>query len=203
MKREASCLSFVFRYTADMSKHEQLDDLRERMLAADLPLATNLVFGEGNPDAAVMFIGEAPGAQEDATGRPFVGRGGQFLEAQLGLLGWKREDVYITSVLKKRPPNNRDPLPDEVRAYAPYLTEQIAIINPRLIVPLGRFAMHYFVPDGKIIRDQGSPFVVGGRSVVPMLHPAAALRGNAMRALFEASFAKLPEYLASARPSES
>ncbi|MDP3957842.1 MAG: uracil-DNA glycosylase, partial [bacterium] len=97
---------------------------------ASLPLSTNLVFGEGNPDCAVLFVGEAPGEQEDIHKRPFVGRAGQLLRKSIKELGWKEEDVYITNIVKRRPPGNRDPLPEEIEAYKPYLTRQIGIINP-------------------------------------------------------------------------
>ena len=159
-----------------------------------LPLQeSNLVFGEGNPDCSVMFIGEAPGANEDRLKRPFVGRGGQLLDECIKGLGWKREDVYISNIVKRRPPDNRDPLPEEIEAYKPYLMRQIEIIDPKIIVPLGRFAMNYFLPDAKITRDQGRVFRVDGRLVVPILHPAAALRSpDVMGKQFRETFKKLP-----------
>lgn len=176
-----------------MDKQAALDALKARMAAdAALPLSTNLVFGEGNPDAAVVFVGEAPGATEDELVRPFVGRGGQLLNRNLERIGWKREDVYITNIVKRRPPANRDPLPEEIAAYQPYLVEQLGILQPLLIVPLGRFSMNHFLPDAKITRDQGKVFRVGGRFVSPMLHPAAALRAPAMNEQFEATFSRLP-----------
>jgi len=159
-----------------------------------LPLReANVVFGEGNPNAALMFIGEAPGFHEDRLKRPFVGRGGQLLTEQILALGWKREDVYITNILKRRPPDNRDPLPEEIEAYKPYVKRQIEIINPKVIVTLGRFAMNYFLPQAKITRDQGRVFDVGGRMIVPMFHPAAALRGTGVMNLFKESFKQLPD----------
>lgn len=161
-----------------------------------LPLATRLVFGEGNPSADVAFVGEAPGAKEDELGRPFVGRGGQLLDRELARIGWKREDAYVTNVVKRRPPENRDPLPAEIAAYEPYLLEELALVRPVLIVPLGRFAMSHFLPEGKITRDQGTVFRIGGRHVYPMLHPAAALRNPAMMKLFAESFSQLPAALA-------
>src|SRR3989338_5663970 len=106
-----------------------------------LPLKSNLVFGEGNPDCEVLFIGEAPGRDEDIQKRPFVGRSGQLLRKSIRELGWKEEDVYITNIVKRRPPENRDPLPEEIEKYKPYLTRQIEIINPKVIVPLGRFSI--------------------------------------------------------------
>lgn len=179
-----------------MTTQERLDEIRARMAAAELPLSANLVFGEGNPDAEVVFVGEAPGAKEDELVRPFVGRGGQLLDRNLARIGWKREDAYITNIVKRRPPGNRDPLPEEIRAYQPYLAEQLSAIDPLLIVPLGRFSMNHFLPDAKITRDQGTVFRINGRFVCPMLHPAAALRSPAMMKLFEDTFARLPAILA-------
>jgi len=162
----------------------ELQKLHQQMLAdKKLPLVTNLVFGEGNSDCRVLFIGEAPGAVEDELVRPFVGRSGQLLRKQIRELGWKEGDVYITNIVKRRPPENRDPLPEEIMAYRPYLTRQIEIIAPNIIVPLGRFSMNYFLgseenkiqeilfneratkicfayflPEAKITRDQGHLF---------------------------------------------
>jgi len=178
-----------------MDKSEKLRSLEEEMASdGSLPLRgmANLVFGEGNINCEVMFIGEAPGFHEDRLKRPFVGRGGQLLDECIQGIGWKRGDVYITNIMKRRPPENRDPLPEEIGKYKPYLTRQIEIINPRVIVPLGRFAMDYFLPEAKITRDQGRVFKLDGRLVVPMLHPAAALRGTEMMNLFRESFKKLP-----------
>lgn len=109
--------------------------------------------------------------------------------------GFKEEDVYITNIVKRRPPDNRDPLPTEIEAYKPYLARQIEVINPSVIIPLGRFAMNYFLPAAKITRDQGKIFRTGGRCIVPMLHPAAALRSPEMMRAFRATFAKLPKIL--------
>lgn len=178
------------------SKREELAKLEAQMTADNsLPLRTNLVFGEGDPDCEVMFIGEAPGYYEDLEKRPFVGRGGQLLNQALQSINWKREDVYITNILKRRPPENRDPLPEEIEAYQPYLAKQVEIINPKIIVALGRFAMNFFLPTAKISRDQGKVFRVGGRLIVPILHPAAALRGTEAMNQFLDSFKKLPTIL--------
>lgn len=160
-----------------------------------LQLKTNLVFGEGNADCKVLFIGEAPGALEDELGRPFVGRSGQLLRKCIRELGWKEEDVYITNIIKRRPPKNRDPLPKEITAYKPYLTRQIEIIKPKIIVTLGRFSMNYFLPKSKISRDQGKLFKVGHLHVLPMLHPAYALRGTKMMNIFKKSFKKLLTFI--------
>jgi len=177
-----------------MEKQEMLAALEEEMATnATLPLLeSNLVFGEGNPNATVLLIGEAPGFFENEKRRPFVGRAGQLLDRLIAAVGWKREDVYITNIVKRRPPDNRDPLPEEIEAYKPYLTRQIAIIAPRVIAPLGRFSMNYFLPAAKITRDQGKLFRFDSAFVVPLFHPAAALRSTGTLEALKASFAKLP-----------
>ena len=182
----------------DMDKKSALKELEHEMLAAKLPLDTNLVFGEGAPDCTVLFIGEAPGKTEDEQRRPFVGRAGQLLTKCIMEIGWKREDVYITNIVKRRPPENRDPLPEEIEAYKPYLIRQIEIINPKIIATLGRFSMNYFLPFAKITRDQGKTFEKDGRLIYPILHPAAALRGTTMMNQFKETFKKLPEVVAEA-----
>ncbi len=187
-----------------MEKEQALKQLESEIAAnKSLPLQpANLVFGEGNINCEAMFIGEAPGFHEDQERRPFVGRGGQLLDECIKGIGWKRADVYITNIVKRRPPENRDPLPHEIEAYKPYLTRQIEIIDPKIIVPLGRFAMNYFLPDAKITRDQGRAFRVGEWLIVPMLHPAAALRGTEMMNLFKESFKKLPKIVSGDSVSE-
>lgn len=160
---------------------------------------TRAVPGEGNPRAEVMFIGEGPGWHEDRQGRPFVGPAGQFLNEMLEKIGLKREDVFITNVVKCRPPGNRDPLPDEIAACAPYLDEQIAAISPRVIVTLGRFSMARWFPTEKISRIHGQPRRFGQYVVVPMYHPAAALHQPALRTIVEQDMAKLPGILEAAR----
>lgn len=184
-----------------MDKAAELEKLREE-IAGDksLPLQeANLVFGEGSPDCEVLFIGEAPGANEDAQKRPFVGRAGQLLRKNIRDLGWQESEVYITNIVKRRPPENRDPSPEEIDAYKPYLSRQIEILDPKIIVPLGRFSMNYFLPFAKITRDQGKLFEVSGRFILPMLHPAAALRGTGAMNAFEATFKRLPAALAEAK----
>jgi DNA polymerase len=181
-----------------MDKAAQLKEL-EAHIAADraLPLQeSNLVFGEGNIDCDVMFIGEAPGVNEDRLKRPFVGRAGQLLDNMIEGLGWKRGDVYITNIVKRRPPDNRDPLPSEIEAYKPYLTSQIGIIKPKLIVTLGRFSMNYFLPEAKITRDHGRPLAVDGQMIFPVYHPAAALRATTMMEVLRDDFKKIPKVLA-------
>lgn len=180
-----------------MSKFDELRKLEAEMTAARLPLAeSNLVFGEGNVDCEVMFIGEAPGLNEDRQKRPFVGRGGQLLDRMIASIGWKRPDVYITNIVKRRPPENRDPLPEEIDAYKPYLTKQIDIIGPKVVVTLGRFAMNYFLPDAKITRDHGRVLRIDGRLIFPVYHPAAALRSTEMLNTLSEDFKKLPKVLA-------
>jgi uracil-DNA glycosylase family 4 len=180
-----------------MNTDEELKKLEAELISAPLPLReSNLVFGEGNVRCQVMFIGEAPGENENRLKRPFVGRGGQLLDEMIKSIGWKREDVYITNIVKRRPPNNRDPLPEEIEAYKPYLTRQIEIINPKVICTLGRFSMNYFLPDAKISRDHGRVFNVDGRIIFPVYHPAAALRSPIeMGGVLREDFQKLPKIL--------
>ncbi|MDQ4074824.1 MAG: uracil-DNA glycosylase [Chloroflexota bacterium] len=166
------------------------------------PLSTTRIHavpGEGPIDAAIMFIGEGPGGTEDRTGRPFVGAAGQFLEALLASIGLTREDVYIANVVKCRPPANRDPLPNEIDACKPYLAHQLGIIDPEVIVTLGRFAMERWLPDKRITRVRGQAFRHGRRLIVPMLHPAAALHRPQWRPLIEEDFLLLPGYIDKAR----
>jgi uracil-DNA glycosylase len=159
---------------------------------------TNSVPGEGPADARIMFIGEAPGWNEDQQGRPFVGAAGKFLEELLGAAGLKRSDVFITNVVKSRPPGNRDPLPDEIAACAPFLQRQIDAIDPDVIVTLGRFSMAKWFPGERISRIHGQPKKDGKRLIVPMYHPAAALHQQALKATILEDFAKLPRILAEA-----
>ena len=185
-----------------MDKGIELKKLEQEIAGDDtLPLReSNLVFGEGSPDCEVFFVGEAPGFNEDREKRPFVGRAGQFLRKYIRELGWKEEDVYITNIVKRRPPDNRDPLPEEIENYKPYLARQIEIISPSIIVPLGRFSMNYFLPAAKITRDQGKLFKVenpakDGASyfILPMLHPAAALRGTQAMNMLAQKLARPPD----------
>jgi DNA polymerase len=180
-----------------MEKIRILEALKEEMMKdASLPLREfNLVFGEGNVHCDILFIGEAPGKKEDELVRPFVGRSGQLLNKMLEEIHLNREDVYITNIVKRRPPDNRDPLPEEILAYTPYLIRQIDIIQPTIIVTLGRFSMNYFIPEGKISRDEGISVSWGAYIVYPMLHPAAALRSLKMGASFKKSFLQLPHVL--------
>lgn len=182
-----------------MNKQEKLDKLYKEIERADLPLksaATRLVPGEGNPNADVVFVGEAPGAEEDKQGRPFVGAAGKFLNQLIEGIGWKREDVYIANLIKHRPPSNRDPLPVEIEAYTPWLDKQIDIIQPKLIVTLGRYSMAYFLGEGlSITKIHGQPKRKAGRVVMPMYHPAAALYRGDLRPVLAADFKKIPKVL--------
>ena len=140
---------------------------------------TQVVFGAGDPDADLMFIGEAPGLHEDRQGEPFVGAAGQLLNRMLGEIGLVREDVYIANVIKSRPPGNRDPEPDEIEACTPWLVEQISLVQPRLIVTLGNFATKFVLQTTTgITRTRGQVYAWHGRSVIPTFHPSAILRGG-------------------------
>lgn len=156
---------------------------------------TRAVPGEGPPNAQIMFIGEGPGFNEDKQGRPFVGAAGKFLEELLEGIGYKREDVFITNVVKCRPPNNRDPEADELAACKGYLDRQIELIDPKVIVTLGRFSMYRYFPGASITKIHGQAQRVGNRLIVPMFHPAAALHQPKWRPLLVEDFQKLPQYI--------
>jgi uracil-DNA glycosylase len=156
------------------------------------------VAGVGPADAEIMIIGEAPGFHENETGIPFVGGSGQFMDELLKGVGLQREDIFIGNVVKCRPPSNRDPLADELAACDTYLERQIAAINPKVIITLGRFSMARFLPNAKISEIHGQAMSVRGRLVVPMYHPAAALHQRSLRPILVADFAKLPELIAQA-----
>ncbi len=180
-------------------RQSQLDSLAEMVRNCTrcklCETRTHAVPGEGPADARLMFIGEGPGANEDRTGRPFVGAAGQLLERLLATIGLTREDVYIANVVKCRPPNNRDPEADEIEACKPYLGRQLKIIDPNIIVTLGRFAMERWLPDKKISRVHGQSFRYGSRLIVPLFHPAAALRRPDYQTALEADFLRLPDYV--------
>ena len=156
---------------------------------------TNAVPGEGPEDADIMFIGEGPGFHEDRQGRPFVGAAGNYLNELLEKIGMNRQDVYITNVVKCRPPGNRDPQAAEIEACRPYLDQQIALIRPRLIVTLGRFSMQRYFPGASISRIHGQPKRVGRVIYYPMFHPAAALHQPRWRSLLEEDILKIPDLL--------
>jgi DNA polymerase len=157
--------------------------------------ATNLVMGAGSLDADIVFIGEAPGKNEDLQGLPFVGAAGKFLSEMLQSIGLERKDVYITNTVKYRPPNNRDPLPEEKKEFLPYLLHQLAVIQPKLIVTLGKHAMETFLPGMKISQIHGQPKRVHGLVIMPLFHPAAALYNGGMRATLMDDFTKIQKTL--------
>lgn len=167
-------------------------DMVSEGICADLAKnATNIVPGEGSPDASIVFVGEAPGKQEDLTGKPFVGASGKVLEELLEGIGLKRKDVFITSVLKYRPPKNRDPFAPEKIASMPFLLRQLRVIKPKLVVTLGRHSTECFLPGADISKVHGILFAGGEWPVVPMYHPAAALYNNKLRAILKHDFALL------------
>lgn len=182
----------------------RLDQLAQEILTRDVcpelrAQASQLVMGSGNPNASIVFIGEAPGKQEDLEGKPFVGASGKLLNTMLAKIGLERSDVYITNIVKYRPPNNRDPKPEEKSEFLPYLVEQIKIINPEIILTLGQHSLSQFIADVKIGEVHGQPHQVmfGGRerTLVPLFHPAYALYNGGNKQLLMDDFLKLPELL--------
>ena len=183
-----------------ITKQTLLEQIRADILTNNIcpdlaKMATNLVMGEGNLDAQIVFIGEAPGKQEDQQGRPFIGAAGKFLDSMLVSAGLVRQQVYITNVVKYRPPNNRDPTPEEKKAFLPYLLRQLEVIRPKVVVTLGRHSLEYFLPGQKISQVHGRPerVTIGRESVlvVPLYHPAAALYNGGLRATLIDDFMKL------------
>ena len=160
---------------------------------------TYAVPGEGNPLSDVLLVGEGPGAREDATGRPFVGPAGQLLNELLRSLGWAREDVFITNVVKCRPPGNRDPEPEEISACGSYLDRQEAALDPAVIVTLGRHSLNRYLPGARISAVHGQLRRSGGRFIFPMYHPAAALHQSSLRDTLFADIRGLPAALLAAR----
>jgi len=194
------------------SKKERLAELNERMLKCSLCVlrgtCRQVVPGEGNAEAEVMFIGEGPGQREDELGRPFVGAAGKFLDELLETIKLEREDVYIANIVKCRPPNNRDPLPEEAEACWPWLEKQIETINPKLIVALGRHSMERFLPNQKISKIHGKAMRrnipgLGMRVFYALYHPAAALYNGSMREVLIQDFKKIPKVLEAVKNSES
>lgn len=190
-----------------MEAQAQLDDLAAEIIAKNVCLeladqATQLVMGDGNANADIVIIGEAPGKNEDLQGKPFVGAAGKFLNEMLAQAGMERSDVYITNIVKYRPPNNRDPLPGEKKAFWPYLLRQLEIINPKVVITLGRHSMEYFLPDAKIGQVHGQAVhktvkYHDGRElewlIVPLYHPAAALYNGSLRQTLIDDFSRVPE----------
>ncbi|MDZ7786566.1 MAG: uracil-DNA glycosylase [Candidatus Saccharibacteria bacterium] len=207
-------------------KRARLDDIRAEITKNNVcrelaENATQLVFGGGNPDADVVFVGEAPGKNEDKQGKPFVGAAGKFLDEMLASIDLGREDVYITNIVKYRPPNNRDPLPEEKKAFLPYLQTQLEVIQPKVLVTLGRHSTNCFLPDLRIskshgrakrislqLKDRRSEMGDRGEEVkssipnpqssiykvvlLPLYHPAAALYNGGMRETLLDDFANIP-----------
>lgn len=164
------------------------------------PLVTQPVFGDGNPHSKIVFIGEAPGKDEDMQGKPFVGRSGKFLAEMLETINLKREDIYITNTVKYRPPNNRDPEPDEIAACLPWLMEELTFIQPKIIISLGRHALNRFFPTEMISKVHGTLLhkKIEGLATeyfFPLYHPASALYNGGMRETLIEDFKKIPEVL--------
>lgn len=179
------------------NKQQQLDEVAEQIVKDGVckelaDQATQLVFGTGSADADIVFIGEAPGKNEDLKGEPFVGAAGKFLNDMLAMIGLERKDIYITNIVKYRPPNNRDPLPEEKLAFLPFLKKQLDIIKPKLIVTLGRHSMDSLLPGLRISEVHGQPKRYQGFVFMPLFHPAAALYNGGLRQTLIDDFARIP-----------
>lgn len=174
-------------------------EIEDSNVCPDLKANARLVFGFGNPEAEVVFIGEAPGKQEDIQGKPFVGAAGKFLDVMLQSVQMDRSDVYITNIVKYRPPENRDPLKSEKIAFIPYLEQELRIIKPKLVITLGRHSMEYFIPDETIGEIHGQPRRVqfGEESLVvmPLYHPSAAAYNPKLRPTLLEDFQKVPQVI--------
>lgn len=184
---------------AEKSK-DSLEQIKTDILAQNICVdlaktANQLVFGDGNPKANVVFIGEAPGKKEDELGLPFVGAAGKFLDEMLASIDMQRADVYITNIVKYRPPGNRDPLPSEKAEFLPFLRRQIAAIKPKLIITLGRHSMDSLLPGLTISQAHGQPKRYKGQIYLPLFHPAAALYNGGLRQTLIDDFSKIPAIL--------
>lgn len=183
----------------------ELEELNQRIATCtdcDLCRArTHAVPGEGPHDAEILFVGEGPGFHEDQQARPFVGPAGRFLEELIQSIGLRRDQVFITNVVKCRPPNNRDPLPGEIEACRKYLERQIELLRPKVIVSLGRYSLAWFFPRDTISKVHGQARVKDGAYFIPMYHPAAALHAGNMRKVIQEDFKKIPAVLEQARRS--
>jgi len=195
-----------------MNKQEKLANIHKKWFeACECELkktATQPVPGDGNPEAEIVFIGEAPGRSEDKEGRPFVGAAGKFLAEMLLLINLKREEVYITNIVKYRPPNNRDPLPEEKKACREWLLEELKIILPKVVIFLGRHAMNNFFPDLQISKAHGKLLVksfagMSTKYFFPLYHPAAALYDGSMREVLKEDFKKIPKVLKEIKKREN
>lgn len=185
-------------------KAAQLEDIKQAILEQKIcpelaATAKSLVMGDGNVDADIVFIGEAPGKNEDEQGLPFVGAAGKFLNEMLATVNLERNDIYITNIVKYRPPDNRDPLPDEKKAFWPFLIQQLDVIAPKIVVTLGRHSMEYFLPNMKISQIHGEPKRIqfGERKlvIVPLFHPAAALYNGSLRQTLLDDFSRIPKII--------
>ncbi len=194
-----------------MTKSDRLTILNTKMIlecqCSLRETATQAVPGDGNPDADIVFIGEAPGKNEDLQGKPFIGAAGKFLSEMLASINLKREDIYITNIVKYRPPNNRDPEPQEIEACKEWLHEQIKIIEPKIIITLGRHALEHFIPGKKISEVHGQAFRrnfkdIGEQVFFSLYHPAAALYNGSMRTTLLADFQKIPNVLKALQPKK-
>lgn len=189
-----------------MKTLEEINAYYEKNTDSDLfKSAKNIVPGEGNPNADIMFIGEAPGAREDELGRPFVGPAGKFLDELLESIDLKREDVYITNTVKCRPPNNRDPSDEEKKAFKPWLRAQVEFIKPKVFVPLGKHALASFLPNVSISKAHGQIFKRQEKNIVifAMYHPAAALYNGGLRQVLLDDMQNLKEYLQEEKEKEA
>lgn len=193
-------------------KQEQLDKLDKEMMRCSLCVlretCRQVVPGDGSAEAEIMFIGEGPGQKEDELGKPFVGAAGKFLDEMLAAINMKRENVYIANVVKCRPPGNRDPLPEEAESCWPWLEKQIEIINPKLIVTLGRHSMERFLPNQKISQIHGKAMRrnipgLGARVFYALYHPAAALYNGSMRTVLIQDFKKITKVLEAVEKTEN
>lgn len=187
-----------------MDKRQQLDALRTEIIEQNIcsnlaAQATQIVMGDGNADADIVFIGEAPGKNEDEQGLPFVGAAGKFLNEMLAEADMTRADVYITNIVKYRPPNNRDPEPEEKREFWPYLMRQLEIIEPKAVITLGRHSGMAFIPDLHISKDHGHARWVQYHEhkflIIPLYHPAAALYNGGLRQTLIDDFCRVPELI--------
>ena len=187
---------------ASSKNQAKLDELAQEIIDKNIcpelkEQAIQLVMGDGNPNADIVLIGEAPGKKEDIEGKPFIGAAGKFLNAMLEAANMQRSEVYITNIVKYRPPNNRDPLPEEKAAFLPYLLRQLEIINPKVVITLGRHSMEYFLPTAKIGDVHGQPHQVtfDGHEItlIPLFHPAAALYNGGLRQTLIDDFLKTTE----------
>ena len=185
---------------SSMPDMNSLEEVARRVLSCtDCPLSgsrTQAVPGEGPANAQVLFIGEGPGYHEDRQGRPFVGPAGRFLDELLTSVGLRREEVFVANMVKCRSPDNRDPLPSEISACSKYLDRQLELVNPKLVVTLGRFSLTKFFPRETISRARGKVRNSGGFNVLPLMHPAAALHRQELRGVIQDDFKAIPGLLA-------